>query len=188
MSKQHVKGAKSSHGGARYAFQLHGKQHQLTFQEAFSYGHTLMAGGHFATAAKIFSRLAKVTGRGPRAKVMLSACAAGLDKYAVCEEILKVAFDGEDRLVIETLQAAFVYHKLGMQADAVREMTKVVEQFENLPTACLLLGDMFAEQGAAHKAAHCWRLAIKRDRPGGAVALSARKQLTSLQPSQRKRQ
>jgi lipopolysaccharide biosynthesis regulator YciM len=172
---------------ARYIFVLHGKEHSLTFQEAFLYGHTLMAGSHFDTAATIFTRLAKVSGRGPRAKVMLSACAAGLDKYSICQDILKVAFEGEDQAVIELLQAAFVYHKLGMQADAIREMTKVVQQFANVPTACLLLGDMFAEQGAEKKAAYCWQLAIKRDRKGGAVGLTARKQLESMQGSSKKR-
>ena len=174
---------------ARYSFLLQGKEYSLTFQEAFSYGHTLMAGGHFETAATIFTRLAKVPRRGPRAKVMLSACAAGLDKYSVCQEILKIAFDGEDHAVIELLQAAFVYHKLGMQSDAIREMTKVVQQFENVPSACLLLGDMFAEQGAGKKAAYCWKMAIKRDRKGGAVGLTAHKQLESMQkarPSRRR--
>lgn len=166
-----------------YLFRLD-KEYRLTYQQAFSSGHTLMNGGHFATAAKIFSRLVKIPGRGPRAKIMLSRCAVGLDKYAVCQEILKVAFEDEDQSIIEELQGAFVYHRMGMHDDAIREMTNVVQEYKNLPTACLLLGDMLAAQGRAKKAAYCWELAIQRDRPKGAVAQAARKQLAKLQTPQ----
>ena len=166
---------------ARYVFHIQKKRYQLTYQQAFSFGHTLMSGGHFESAARIFSQLAKIPGRGPRAKIMLSNCAVGMDKYSVCQQILRVAFEGENQAAIEMLQAAFVYHKLGMQADAIREMTKVIQQYENVPTACLLLGDMFLAQGKPEKAAYCWDLAVKRDRPAGAVAVSARKQLAALQ-------
>lgn len=172
----------------RYQFHFDDKQYRLTYEQAFSFGHTLMQGGHFETAAQIFAKLAKVPDRGPRAKIMLSRCAVGMDKYAVCQEILKIAFKGEDHAVIEMLQAAFVYHKLGMQTDAIREMTKVIQKYKNVPTACLLLGDMFAAEGMPRKATYCWNLAIERDRPGGGVALSARKQLDALKTPRHNRE
>jgi len=111
---------------------------------------------------------------------MLANCQVGMQNHAACHELLKGAFEGENSPLVEDLQAAFVYHKLGMESDAVREMLKVVERYEGLPTACLLLGDLFAAKGKKKKAAHCWELAVKRDRPDGAVALAARKQLDTL--------
>jgi thioredoxin-like negative regulator of GroEL len=163
-----------------YNFRFRGKAYQLTFEQAFGFGHTLLEGGHAQDAAKLFTALAKVPNRGPRAKIMLAQCQAALDNYAACHEILAAALQGEDQPVAEDLQAAFVYHKLGMEGDAVREVAKVVNKYKNLPTACLVLGDLFAAAGRTDKAVRCWKLAIRRDRRGGGVALTARQQLDRL--------
>ena len=77
-----------------------------------------MNGGHFAQAAKLLFTPA-IEGSHSRAahKIMLSRCAIGLDRYEACQDILKIAFEGEDKAIIEELQGTFVYHKMGMQAD-----------------------------------------------------------------------
>lgn len=163
-----------------FSIPIGGQRHELTYEQAFAFGHSLIQGGHVAEADKIFRELAKVVDRGPRARIMLARCRAELEDFETCEKILQFLFKGEDEPVAEELQAAFVFHKIGMRSDAIRAMAKVVEGFQNLPTACLLLGDLFASAGKVEKATYCWNLAIQRDRKGGAVSLTASRQLAGL--------
>jgi thioredoxin-like negative regulator of GroEL len=142
-----------------------------------------MNGGHFNSAAQILEMLTKVKGRGPRARLMLAQCKASQENERACKEILDQVFEGEDDPVVEELQAAFVYRRVGMKAEAIREMAKVVKRHPDLPTACLFLGDLFLAAGRPDKADVCWSIAIKRDRRGGAVATAARKQRLRLKKS-----
>ena len=175
MAKTNIK---KSTGAAslKVAFNIAGQKHRLSYEKAFTYGHALLKGGHYEPAAALFRKLAEVNGRGPRAKLMLAQCEAGQQNYDACKDILKAIFDNEEEPAIEELQTAFVYHRLGMQNDAIREMAKVVRRHTNLPTACLSLGDMLCAGGYIKEADDLWKLAIKRDRRGGGVAKAAKKQ------------
>jgi len=156
------------------------KKRRLTYEAAFSFGHSLMEAGHYDLALQVFSTLATVPNRGPRAQVMEARCRAELDDFETCKEILENVFDGEDQPIAEELQSAFVHYKLGMTREAMLALRKVVKEHTDLPTACLFLGDLFQEAGSWEKAAYCWKLAVQRDRRGGAVAKAARGQLRRL--------
>jgi thioredoxin-like negative regulator of GroEL len=156
------------------------KKRRLTYEGAFSFGHSLMEAGHYEYALQIFSTLAEVPDRGPRARVMQARCKAELDDFEACKEILENVFEDEDQPVAEELQAAFVHHKLGMKREAMLALRKVIKEHTDLPTACLFLGDLFREAGSLEKAAYCWKLAVQRDRRGGAVAKAAKNQLKRL--------
>lgn len=162
------------------------KQTELTYEQAFALGHSLLDDAEFGDAEGIFKVLARVRGRGPRAKLMLSRCKAGRFNLDACEEILQSVFDGENEAVAEELQAAFTYHVLDARESAIRELVKVVNEHPDLPTACLFLGDLLKEAGRYDKAAKCWKLAIRRDRRGGAVSVAARKELTKLDNRRKK--
>ena len=176
--KNCVQGDKETEHVRQVAFKNAGQKHRRSYEKSFSYGHMLLKGGNYGSAAAVFRKLAEVNGRGPRAKLMLAQCEAGQHNYDACKEILKAIFDDEP--TIEELQTAFVYHRLGMQNDAIREMAKVVRRHINLPTACLTLGDMLYAGGYIKEADELWKLAIKRDRRSGGVAKAARKQRERL--------
>jgi Tfp pilus assembly protein PilF len=156
------------------------KKRRIAYEEAFSFGHSLMETGHYEHALEMFSALARTPNRGPRARVMEARCRAELEEFEACSEILENVFAGEEKPVAEEFQSAFVYHKLGMTREAMLELRKVVKEHKDLPTACLFLADLFQEAGSLQKAAYCWKLAVQRDRRGGAVAKAAQKQLRQL--------
>lgn len=111
---------------------------------------------------------------------MLACCKAGLNRYSSCNKLLRTLFAAEGSPVAERLHTAFVYRNLGLRADAIRELTQVAQNRPDLPTVCLLLGDLYEAIGQKQRAIQCWRLAIQRDDPGGAVALVARQGLSAL--------
>jgi len=98
---------------------------------------------------------------------MLARCHAGLEHYEACRELLESVFDESGDSPVEDLQAAFVCRKLGMIDAAIRELSAVVRDHDDLPTTCLSLGDMLAAAGRHDKAGACWKLAIKRDTRNG---------------------
>jgi thioredoxin-like negative regulator of GroEL len=156
------------------------KKAELTYPQLFSLGHSLFQGNRFHEARDVFAALARIRSRGPRAKIMLARCIAEIESFEACKEILDTIFEGEEPPVAEDLQGAFVFHVMGMRDDAIREMVNIVKQHPDYPTALLYLGDLYLEKGNHAKAVYCWKLAIKRDRRGGAVGITARKQLTQL--------
>jgi len=156
------------------------KKRCLSFEEAFSFGHSLIEAGHTEQALKLFTALAKVRNRGARARIMVAQCRAQLEDFDACREILENVFSDEDHPIVEELQAAFVCHRLGMSRAAMNELQKIVTAHADLPTACLFLGDLFMEASNLKNAAYFWKLAVKRDKRGGAVAKTAKKQLARL--------
>jgi hypothetical protein len=59
-------------------------------------------------------------------------------------------------------------------------MVELVNQHRDLPTLCLLLGNMFMAANELQNARKCWSLAVQRDRPGGAVARVAMRYLRRI--------
>jgi thioredoxin-like negative regulator of GroEL len=180
MANAEPQRGESNAGEPKYRFGIGDKEHILTYQQAFSYGHTLLEAGHLEKAVSIFKMLAKVSHKGPRAKIMLARCQAGLAHFAACQEVLDAVFEGAERPIAEELQNAFVFYKIGMHTEAIRSLAALANKYHSLPTLCLVLGDMFHADGKTEKAELCWRLAIKRDRLSGEVALTARKQIAKL--------
>ena len=163
-----------------YTFKLGGRKLSLSYARAFALGDSLFGFARLKEAAVVFKALSRRSDRGPRAKIMLAQCEAGLKHFEACSEILEAAFEGESKPIAEELHSAFVFQKLGFRDDAIRALGNLSVKFEGLPTLCLVLGDLFAEKGNHKKATTCWRLAIKRDLLRGGVAMSARRRLKAI--------
>lgn len=166
-----------------YTITVNDKRLKLDFAHAFALADALLEGDQLHAAKSIFAVLAKVKGRGPRAKLMLAQCEAALRHFQACSEILDTTFADEDKPIAQELQNAFVFHKLGFRDDAIRSLHKLASKYDSLPTLCLILGDMFKEQHKYEKAKACWKLAMKRDLLKGGVAIAAERRLKKLKPS-----
>jgi len=174
----------SGHQHPTFSFTIGGKPLVLDYPHAFAFGDQLLQSGHVKTARAIFESLVKTPHRGPRAQVMLALCQARLNEFAACSATLAAAFE-DTQTISENLHSALVFQKLGFRSDAIDTLGQLVTQFADLPTVCLLLGDLFAVQGDRDKASDCWNMALKRDRLQGGITLAARRRLKPPQPSQR---
>lgn len=169
-----------------YTIRMYGKNHVLTYEQAFQLGHSLIEGKRAKDAAFIFGMLAQMPGNGPRAQIMLARCEAAMDSFTACRAALATVFADEQQPLADELQGAFVFSELGMPEDALRTVWGLANRYPEYPTLCLILGDMFHAQGDDTKAKECWKLAVKRDRPRGSVALAAQRQLEGLTKPRRK--
>lgn len=160
--------------------QLGPRTYSLSLSKAFSIAHEFIRRKQYKAASQVCRALVQSRHLGPRAVIMLARCKAGLNSYSSCNKLLRTLFTAEDSPVAERLHTAFVYHHLGLRADAIRELTQVAHDRPDLPTVCLLLGDLYAAAGRKDRAMHCWQLAVQRDHHGGAVAHEARRGLSTL--------
>jgi hypothetical protein len=150
-----------------------GKTCRRTYEQAFTLGCALLEKGHVEDAAKLFERLEEFTDRGPRAFIMQAFCEAAALHFEESSKQLSDLFSAEHPEIAKTLQDAFVSYHVGIRQDALRGMTELVNAHADLPTLCLLLGNMLHAAGRVPLARKCWSLAIHRDRPNGAVAVAA---------------
>jgi hypothetical protein len=162
---------------ATFHFRIGGKPYAMSYPQAFAYGHRLLKVRQVEVAAAIFEKLTHVTDRGPRANIMFAICLAGLGNYKESHDALDRAFAGEECALAAQLQDIVVMARMGFKRDAMKELVALVNTHQELPTLCLWLGDMLETNLKLDQALQCWQLAIRRDRPGGAVALAATKQL-----------
>lgn len=160
-----------------FHFRIGGKPYAMSYPQAFAYGHRLLKVRQVEVAAAIFEKLAHVTDRGPRANIMFAICLAGLGNYKESRDALDRAFAGEESVLAAQLQDIVVMARMGFKREAMKDLTGLVNTHKELPTLCLWLGDMLEAKQQLDQAFQCWQLAIKRDRPDGAVALAATKQL-----------
>jgi hypothetical protein len=151
--------------------------HRLSYERAFALGCTLLEKGNIADAAALFERLEEFTDRGPRAFIMQAFCEAAALHFDKCTKPLAQVFEGEKQEVAGALHNAFVSYHVGIRRDALNAMVDLVNKHRDLPTLCLLLGDMLETANQLPMARKCWSLAIHRDRPGGAVAAVAMQHL-----------
>lgn len=161
---------------------VHSKKRRLTYESAFALGCSLIKKGQVADAARLFERLEEFTDRGPRAFIMQAFCEAARLNMAECSRPLKQAFHGEEQAIATALHNAFVSYHVGIRDEALKSMIGLVNEYRDLPTLCLLLGDMLQATGQLPMARKCWSLAVHRDRPGGAVAAVALRQLKAASP------
>lgn len=166
-----------SAGPVDIAVIVDGKARRLRYDKAFILGCKLLETGHARDAARLFERMEEFVDRGPRAFIMQAFCEAAAMHFEKASKPLETAFEGDDRKIAESLQAAFVSYHVGIRHDAIKTMTELVNTYHDLPTLCLLLGDMLNASGKLPLARKCWSLAIHRDRTGGAVAAAAMRQL-----------
>ncbi|MHB1035499.1 MAG: tetratricopeptide repeat protein [Pirellulales bacterium] len=151
----------------------------LTADEALALAYSLVQSKKYQPASQIADLVARRNGSNSRVAILQAYCAAGRNDYAACNVILREAF--AEAAVAERLQAAFVYLSLGLKVDAARELDEIAGGHAELPTVCLLLGDLLAVMGQTAKAAIAWKLAIQRDHRGGSAALTAHKRLNHIE-------
>jgi hypothetical protein len=94
-----------------------------------------------------------------------------------CSKPLTEAFAGSDPEIITSLHNAFISYHVGIRQEGLDAMIALVNKHPDLPTLCLLLGNMLDAAGRLAMANRCWALAVHRDRPGGAVAAVAMRHL-----------
>ena len=181
MSGEKAKLRISAKSDGKFALEFGGKSAEFTFERTFAYGHTFLKAKEYAAAARIFKTLVQARGSDRRAMILLALCEAELDHFEVCQGILQDVFKGKDEPLAEKLHSAFVYNKLGMPSEVIEELAEIVTDRTDLPTVCLILGDLFRTTKQWDKAASCWQAAVKRDERGGAVALTARGELARLE-------
>jgi lipopolysaccharide biosynthesis regulator YciM len=165
---------------AKLEVQFDGKVHTVSYEQAFAIAFTLIDQKQFDEAARIFERLQAFTDRGPRAFIMQAYCEAAALHFDSCSKPLAAAFDGENRSLAADLHNAFISYHVGIRQDAITALTEIANQHRELPTVCLLLGDMFHATGKTDLGRKCWSLAVKRDWPNGSVALVATRHMQSL--------
>lgn len=164
----------------RIKVRLGSTERVLSEDQLFVFGHVLLNGGHGKEALHVFKILSEHRPKDRRVKVMLARAEASVEHFDLCHSILESIFADHDDATIDELHSAFVYHRLGMIHEAVKELAKAIKEHPDMPTACLCLGDEFAAEGIYDKAKRCWELAIQRDSKNGPVAKAAARQLEEL--------
>jgi hypothetical protein len=162
---------------AEIAITINGQTRRVAYEQAFALGCSLLKAGQAANAAKLFERLEEFIDRGPRAFIMQAFCEAAALHFDDCNRPLNEAFKGQQNNIVSALHNAFISYHVGIRQDALNAMIGLVNEHRDLPTLCLLLGDMMEEANHLPMAKKCWSLAVHRDRPGGAVATVAMNQL-----------
>jgi hypothetical protein len=161
------------------SMQIGGKSRSFTYEETFALGCRLLETQEIESAAQVFEQLKRFTDRGPRACIMQAFCEAAALHFENCSKPLVGAFAGEkqDQDIVGELHNAFISYHVGIRGDALKAMVELVNKHHELPTLCLLLGNMYKASGNLEVARKCWELAIKRDWPTGGVALVAAQHL-----------
>jgi len=157
------------------------RRYDLSLDQALSYAYWLIKDAQYQAAAAICEPASRFGIHAQRAAIFLAQCAAGRKDYAACSEVLRSAFTGRDEPIAEDLQAAFVYHNLGMHQDAIRGLAALAKDHPELPTLYLLLGDWFSRLGYRDRAALCWKSAVRQDRRDGSAARAALDELGRLE-------
>jgi tetratricopeptide (TPR) repeat protein len=152
----------------------------ITAEQAYTMAHNLLRSRRYEAAAELLEAVASTGEANPRVNILLACCKAGMKDYMGCNELLHKVLDADNEKAAESLQAAFIFDRVGMKKDAIRELLQVADDHPELPTVCLLLGDLMAAIGNEKNAAKCWRLAAKRDQERGYVARAAKNSLSKL--------
>jgi tetratricopeptide (TPR) repeat protein len=154
--------------------------YRVSVEKALALAHSLMRATRFDAALQICQRVASLDVRDPQAAILLACCEANLKHYDACQNTLHAVYSGDTESLAEHLQAAFVYHNLGMNSDSAQELIALTDEAPDLPVGWLLLGDYLNDMGKQKKAMLCWRLAIDRDKQHGASRLAAEHELACV--------
>jgi predicted negative regulator of RcsB-dependent stress response len=160
--------------------QIGSKTHHVSLKRAYALAHSLLKSKENEAATRILDAIAIAGRYASRTALMRARCKVGMKDYDACKTLLQKLIPEDKSHIVDQLQAAFVYDALGMRLDAARELVGVVNERTDLPSLCLLMGDLFASLGKTHKAILCWQLAMKRDTNGGLVANAAKEELVKL--------
>lgn len=156
---------------------VNGESRTFTFEDAFSFGCSLLKKGMPEQAAFVFEKLQQFSDRGPRAGIMRAFCESARKNFVECNEALTETLPDDAGDLANMLHEAFVYYHVVSRKEALQQLANLANEHHELPTLCLLLGELLESENPA-LAVRCWKLAVRRDRPGGAVAQVARKRIS----------
>jgi hypothetical protein len=161
-----------------FQVRINGHVQSVTYQQLFARGYNLLLSDHFSESIPVFELLSKVSDRGPRAGILLAFAKAQLGRYGECSGTLSEAFESSECHLDGDLHSAFVFWSCGLYVDAKHDLETIIQQHPEFPTVSLLLGGLLAKGGNRRQPPVLWKLAVKNDRPNGAVGQIARKSLT----------
>ncbi|MFO0977984.1 MAG: hypothetical protein U0996_16380 [Planctomycetaceae bacterium] len=159
---------------AMYTVRRGDRCEQWTYETLFDYGHRLLMKGKYDSGAAVFAELASAKDYEPKASVFLAWCHAMRDDYAGSSATLSRALPRDmygD--VASRLHDLFVLWRVGLFLDVKKELTQLAAGHPELPSLCLLLGDLLKTCGADRLSRRFYRKAIELDRPDGAISRSA---------------
>ena len=162
---------------SRIRLQVGERGYLLDPQRAFVFAHTLIVKREYDKAATVLKAVVGSNVEHPRPAILLAYCQAALQEFAASHDLLELSFPEDRRPVANRLHDAFAYHSLGVKRDTLQELISLSNEYKDLPTVCLILGDLFAEVKNFRQAALCWKLAVQRDGKEGIVAQAAREVL-----------
>jgi hypothetical protein len=166
----------------RIPFRRHGRIVELTFEQAFAVAHYLWSNGRFEQAAQRFDVLSVVPGRGPKASIFLAHFRAMMSDYAGCSGLLHRVLDDEQfATTASALHEAFVMWKCGFYVEANEGLRAVVAKQTELPSVPLILAELLGKVGNWPRPPQLLTLALRRDRPNGAVAQIAKRLLPDVE-------
>jgi predicted negative regulator of RcsB-dependent stress response len=167
--------------------QVGSKIHHINLKRAYALAHSLLKSKEYEAAIKILEAISFSDHYASRTAIMRARCKVGMKEYQACKTLLQELIPEDKSSVVDRLQAAFVFDAVGMRWDAAQELVDVVNERKDLPSLCLLMGDLFASLGKTRKAVACWQLAMKRDTNGGLVANAAKEELVKFVQALKKR-
>lgn len=171
------------------ALMVDGQRRDVSFNDAFSFGHQLWRRGKVLESTLVFQRLQRLDSTCRPARFMLARGLARLGKFADCHQLLHETLGAEDSSLASKLHDAFVMRAVGHKRDAIRELAEIAKGHDDLPSICLILGDLWESLGDSRCAQAAWKLAAQRARGRGPVAHSAAFQMASTpQPTARHEQ
>lgn len=159
-----------------------GHVEQMTYQEVFAEGHRLWLAHNYLQARTVFSHLAGITNRGPKAHILWAHCCAMMEDYSECSRVLAEGLPSSQygNAAID-LHDTFVMWKCGMWLDVKKGLEKIVAEHQELPTPCLILGEFLMQVGNTIRPPELLEQARDRDIPNGAVAMIASEKLVEAQ-------
>jgi hypothetical protein len=163
--------------GRLIKFRVGKEVRELTYQQAFVFGHELMVQKKYDLADAIFGKLCAIPEHGPRAHLLSAICKVGKSDSQAARAILDTAFSSERGLLAAEIHDIIVNSRMGFKEDARHDLAMLASAHEELPTLCLWLGDLFAVDNELQQARKYWEMAMRRDHRGGAAALAAMRQL-----------
>lgn len=110
---------------------------------------------------------------------MLAFCEACQKNFEACSGTLRDSLPSDAQDLAAALHDTFVFYHVVSRKDGIQGLVELVNQHHELPTLCLLLGDMFEKENS-RLSLKCWKLAVRRDRVNGAVAQSAQNRISRV--------
>ncbi|MDZ4780824.1 MAG: hypothetical protein SGJ19_11270, partial [Planctomycetia bacterium] len=82
--------------------------------------------------------------------------------FAECKALLVETFGAEHTDLAKQLHDALVLPTFGAKEEAYQELVDVAQHHPELPTVCLILGDLWERIGRLDKVEQLWKLAARR--------------------------